>query len=125
MQGTPVKSCMITRAGVNWISLSGSASASQPASARMWSAVMSAPSSVRSRFSSRTLRLNGRLRLRRREPVAGDRVQPVDLVGLAAYVERALRRRSCPGWPSRLLVEVVVVAPTHLAAARGGVEGRV
>ena len=26
MHGTPVKSCMITRAGVNWISLSGSAS---------------------------------------------------------------------------------------------------
>ena len=26
MQGTPVKSCMITRAGVNWISVSGSAS---------------------------------------------------------------------------------------------------
>ena len=24
MQGTPVKSCMITRDGVNWISLSGS-----------------------------------------------------------------------------------------------------
>jgi hypothetical protein len=60
-QGTPVKSCMITRAGVNWISLSGSASASQPASALMSSAVMSAPSSVRSRFSSSTLRLNGRL----------------------------------------------------------------
>ena len=58
-QGTPVKSCMITRAGVNWISLSGSASASQPASARMSSAVMFAPSSVRSRFSSRTLRLYG------------------------------------------------------------------
>ena len=58
--GTPVKSCMITRAGVNWISLLGSASASQPASARMSSAVMFAPSSVRSRFSSSTLRLYGR-----------------------------------------------------------------
>ena len=57
--GTPVKSCMITRAGVNWISLLGSASASQPASARMSSAVMLAPSSVRSRFSSRILRLYG------------------------------------------------------------------
>ena len=56
-QGTPVKSCMITRAGVNWISWSGSASASQPAIALMSSAVMSAPSSVRSRFSSSTLRL--------------------------------------------------------------------
>ena len=55
--GTPVKSCMITRAGVNWISLLGSAAASQPASALMSSAVMFAPSSVRSRFSSSTLRL--------------------------------------------------------------------
>ncbi len=56
-QGTPVKSCMITRAGVNWISVSGSAFSSHPPSARMWSAVMFAPSSVRSRFSSSTLRL--------------------------------------------------------------------
>jgi hypothetical protein len=54
-QGTPVKSCMITRAGVNWISTLGSAVGSQPPSARMWSAVMFAPSSVRSRFSSRIL----------------------------------------------------------------------
>ena len=60
MQGTPVKSCMITRAGVNWISVSGSASGSHAPSARTWSAVMLAPSSVRSRFSSSTLRLNGR-----------------------------------------------------------------
>ena len=59
MQGTPVKSCMITRAGVNWISVSGSAVGSQPARARMCSAVMLAPSSVRRRFSSSTLRLNG------------------------------------------------------------------
>ena len=57
--GTPVKSCMITRAGVNWISLLGSAFGSQPASARMSSAVMFAPSSVRSRFSSRIFRLYG------------------------------------------------------------------
>ncbi len=78
-QGTPVKSCMITRAGVNWISLSGSASASQPASAMMSSAVMSAPSSVRSRFSSSTLRLNGRLD--DVESLTGDRVEAVDLVG--------------------------------------------
>ena len=34
-QGTPVKSCMITRAGVNWISVSGSAFSSQEPSARM------------------------------------------------------------------------------------------
>ena len=58
-QGTPVKSCMITRAGVNWISLLGCAFGSQPASARMCSAVTFAPSSVRSRFSRRTLRLYG------------------------------------------------------------------
>ena len=59
--GTPVKSCMITRAGVNWISLLGSDSGSQPARARMSSAVMLAPSSVRSRFSSRIFRLYGRV----------------------------------------------------------------
>ena len=59
MHGTPVKSCITTRAGVNWISWSGSAFGSQPASARMWSAVMSAPSSVRSRFSRRIFRLKG------------------------------------------------------------------
>ncbi|CAM5445068.1 hypothetical protein TPAU25S_01746 [Tsukamurella paurometabola] len=35
MQGTPVKSCMITRAGVNWISTLGSAEGSQLASALM------------------------------------------------------------------------------------------
>ena len=58
-QGTPVKSCMITRAGVNWISVSGSAFGSQSASARMWSAVTFAPSSVRSRFSSSTFSQNG------------------------------------------------------------------
>ncbi len=57
MQGTPVKSCMTTRAGVNWISVSGSAAGSQAARARTWSAVMLAPSSVRSRFSASTLRL--------------------------------------------------------------------
>ena len=59
MQGTPVKSCMITRAGVNWISVSGSAFGSHEPRAWMCSAVMFAPSSVRSRFSSSTLRLNG------------------------------------------------------------------
>ena len=59
MQGTPVKSCITTRAGVNWISWSGSAFGSQLTIARMWSAVMSAPSSVRSRFSRSTLRLKG------------------------------------------------------------------
>ena len=58
-QGTPVKSCITTRAGVNWISWLGMASGSHPASARMWSAVMLAPSSVRRRFSRSTLRLKG------------------------------------------------------------------
>ncbi len=57
--GTPVKSCITTRAGVNWISVSGSAAGSQPASARTWSAVMFAPSSERSRFSASTFRLYG------------------------------------------------------------------
>ena len=55
MQGTPVKSCMMTRAGVNWISVSGSAAGSQFASASMCARVMFAPSSVRKRFSARTL----------------------------------------------------------------------
>ena len=72
MHGTPVKSCMSTRAGVNWISLSGSASASHPATALMWSAVMSAPSSVRSRFSSSTFRLNGRLSTSSPSPVTDE-----------------------------------------------------
>ena len=37
MHGTPVKSCMMTRAGVNWISVSGSAVGSHFAMASMWS----------------------------------------------------------------------------------------
>jgi len=57
--GTPVKSCMTTRAGVNWISVLGCALGSQFARARTWCAVMLAPSSVRSRFSASTFRLNG------------------------------------------------------------------
>ena len=52
--------------------------------ARMWSAVMLAPSSVRSRFSSSTLRLYGQ-RL-----AALDRGEPVDLVGLLTHLERAV-----------------------------------
>ena len=55
-QGTPVKSCMRTRAGVNWISMLGSAVGSQPAMASMWSAVILAPSSVRRRFSPSTFK---------------------------------------------------------------------
>ncbi len=60
MHGTPVKSCMTTRPGLNWISTSGSASACQAPRARTASAVTLTPSSVRRRFSSSTLRLNGR-----------------------------------------------------------------
>ncbi len=59
MQGTPVKSCMTTRAGVNWISVSGSAVGTHDPSAWICAFVTLAPSSVRSRFSSSTLRLNG------------------------------------------------------------------
>ena len=58
--GTPVRSCSSTRAGVNWISVAGSAAGSHWASAVMCSRVMFRPSSVRSRFSSRIFRLNGR-----------------------------------------------------------------
>ena len=54
--GTPVKSCMRTRAGVNWISTLGSAEGSQFAMALMWSSVTFLPSSVRRRFSPSTLR---------------------------------------------------------------------
>ena len=55
MAGTPVKSCSRTRAGVNAISLVGSAFGSQLASASMSSALTATPSSLRSRFSSRIL----------------------------------------------------------------------
>ena len=58
--GTPVKSCMTTRAGVKAISLHGSAPASQVASASMSAASTEPLPSVRSRFSSRTFSENGR-----------------------------------------------------------------
>ena len=90
MQGTPVKSCMITRPGVNWISVSGSAVGCQAASARMWSAVMLAPSSVRSRFSSRIFRLYGRA------SDALDRGEPEDLVAGPTGLEGAPWPRRCP-----------------------------
>ena len=57
--GTPVKSCMSTRAGVNEISVLGSAAASHLASASMSCARIDSPSSLRSRFSSRTFSENG------------------------------------------------------------------
>ena len=57
--GTPVKSCRITRAGVNAISFDGSAFASQVASASMSSRRMPTPSSLRSRFSSSTFSEKG------------------------------------------------------------------
>ncbi len=59
--GTPVKSCITTRAGLNWISVDGSALGFQPATAEICSAVTLRPSSVRSRFSSSTFRLYGSL----------------------------------------------------------------
>jgi hypothetical protein len=58
--GTPVRSCMSTRAGLNWISVAGWAAASHDASAVTCSGVTFRPSSARSRFSSSTLSENGR-----------------------------------------------------------------
>ena len=59
MQGTPVKSCIRTRAGVYAISVAGSAVGSHAARLRTSSALTCTLPSVRSRFSSSTLRLNG------------------------------------------------------------------
>jgi hypothetical protein len=58
--GTPVKSCITTRAGVKAISSDGSALASQRASASMSSLLTETPSSLRSRFSSSTFSEKGR-----------------------------------------------------------------
>ncbi len=58
-QGTPVKSCRITRAGVKAISSEGSALASQRAILRTSSSVTDPLPSVRSRFSSRIFSENG------------------------------------------------------------------
>ena len=57
--GTPVKSCMTTRAGVNAISFDGSAAGSHVASASMSSASTAPLPSVRRRFSSRIFSENG------------------------------------------------------------------
>ena len=51
--GTPVKSCISTRAGIKAISREGSALGSQLARKRMSSAVTEWPSSWRRRFSSK------------------------------------------------------------------------
>ena len=59
MAGTPVKSCIRTRAGTKAISRVPADPGAQRASDSMSSAMMVAPSSWRSRFSSSTLRLNG------------------------------------------------------------------
>ena len=53
--GTPVKSCISTRAGWNGISTEGSAFASQAAIASTSSELTLVPSSSRKAFSSRTL----------------------------------------------------------------------
>ena len=53
--GTPVKSCISTRAGWNGISRLGSAVASQVAIASMLERVTDSPSSRRRAFSSSTL----------------------------------------------------------------------
>ena len=53
--GTPVKSCMMTRAGVNEISYEGGAFGSQFSSASISARVTLVPSSKRSKFSSRIL----------------------------------------------------------------------
>jgi hypothetical protein len=58
--GTPVKSCMITRAGIKAISVDGSASGRQRASDSMWAAVTPCPSSRRSKFSRRILSEKGK-----------------------------------------------------------------
>ena len=57
--GTPVKSCITTRAGVKAISSEGSALASQLASASMSSLLTETPSSLRRRFSSSTFSEKG------------------------------------------------------------------
>ena len=57
--GTPVKSCISTRAGRKAISVLGSAWGSQPARVLMSAAVTVVPSSQRRRFSSRILSEKG------------------------------------------------------------------
>ena len=80
--GTPVRSCRITRAGVNWISVSGSAFGSQLARALMCSLVMLSAVLVAEQV------LEQHLQAVREVLAARDRVQAVDLVLRAARLKR-------------------------------------
>ncbi len=71
--GTPVKSCITTRAGVNAISWLGVAAASQLARASMSWARIASPSSLRSRFSSRIFNENGNRATSKRDCRASSR----------------------------------------------------
>ena len=71
--GTPVKSCMTTRAGVKAISLEGAAVGSHEASASMSAASTDPLPSVRSRFSSRIFSENGRRATSKRDASASRR----------------------------------------------------
>ena len=68
MQGTPVKSCSTTRAGMKAISVAGSSVAFHWATASIEALVTDAPSSQRSRFSSRIFIENGNLDRSKRWP---------------------------------------------------------
>ncbi len=89
MAGTPVKSCMITRAGVNAISWLGAAFGSHCSSASMSSRVTFTPSSNRSRFSSRILSEKGRRD--RSWPLSAGRLKISYDWGPTASVVRALK----------------------------------
>ena len=71
--GTPVKSCMTTRAGVKAISFDGAAAGSHDASASMSAASTDPLPSVRSRFSSRIFSENGSRATSKREASASSR----------------------------------------------------
>ena len=96
-QGTPVKSCMITRAGVNWISSLGSADGSHAPRARIVvggdvGAVLGAQQVLQQHLVAE------------REPVRTlDRGDPEDLVRLAADLAGRPWLRSCPCSSSRAL----------------------
>ena len=83
-QGTPVKSCMMTRAGVNWISVSGSAFASHAADRADVvggdvGAVLGAQEVLEQHLEAVGQGL-----------AALDRREAVDLVGLLTHLERAV-----------------------------------